>query len=1110
MADESRLSELTVRWRAERRSGRIVTAEELCADCPDLRADLEDRLRALESLEAVPGSSENLETTQKVGCAPPDAADPALLPAVPGYEVLGELGCGAMGVVYKARQINLNRVVALKMILAGARSGPVARARFRAEAEAVALLQHPNIVQVHQVGECPGGAGPTCPFLVLEYCSGGSLAALLKVAPPPPRRAAALAETLARAVQYAHDRGVVHRDLKPGNILLTADGAPKVADFGLAKRLDADGGPTRSSTVLGTPAYMPPEQAAGDAKHVGPAADVYALGAILYELLAGRPPFKGISWLSTIELVRSEEPIPPRRLRPGVPRDLETICLKCLRKEPRSRYASAAALAEDLRRFQAGEPIAARPVGRAERVWRWCRRRPTAAALAALAAAAVLTVLGVAFWYTAKLGEANGRAEAARTEADAARALAASREYYARLNRVREQGARPAPGWTWAALDELAAAARLDTPARRPTELRAEAAACLAAVDLREAGGVADDCTPHRLAYGPDGRVLALGRQKAFAFLGCTVRLVDPVGCGADRLLCFAPSYQWQTAHGAQDGVKSVAFSPDGRFLVVGARSGRLHRWDLTREGPAAFSWAGHEDEAGALAFSPDGRYLYSRSEKDVKRWDVAAPDRPPAQFARAGIDGLAVYPVTGEVVCTAAGQVHFLNPADLTPTRDPVGRSGHVFGFSPDGRTVVLADGRSLLLLECATGQVVRTFRGPDEEAAHDGRIDDAAFSPDGGLLASSSEETHDVRVWETAGGRLVAALPFGGGPVRVAFRPDGRTLAVLADDRTHLYEISAPAVQTATAWQPHPVRAVALSPDAHTLACLAECGVVDQGDLTTWPAAGPTPGSAPRSAASWRVRFHGGCQRPGVAFHPDGGLACTGWTDVPLRGFGDAADALPEANVYALQFDPDGRLWTAAGSEVRAWELPACREAAHWSNALAGPLSGLGGVWAVAPGRGRVVVGGRDGAARLLDAADGAGRAVWPLSPAPIHCAALNADETLAAFGTSRGEVHVLRLPGGEVAAALHAHQDAVEAVAFARGLLATGSRDRTVRLWKCADGELEELITLRMPGPVAGLALAADGATLAVLVHNERAVRVWRLDRLRRALADLGLDW
>jgi serine/threonine-protein kinase len=300
-----------------------------------------------------------------------------------------------MGVVYKARQLRLNRIVAIKMILAGDYAPREATQRFLAEAESVARLHHPNIVQIFSFGDCAGRA-----FFEMEYVGGGSLADRLGGPSWSPQAAARLVETLARAIGEAHRLAIVHRDLKPANILLTTDGIPKIADFGLAKCLDMESGLTRTLSIVGSPSYMAPEQAGQTPTSVGPGADVYSLGAILYQLLTGRPPFQATTVLETLEQVKSVEPVPPSRLRQNLPRDLVTICLKCLAKDSARRYSSALDLAEDLRRFEAGESILARPVGWHERLWRWCRREP---AVACLAVALFAGLIGVATqWYRAE------------------------------------------------------------------------------------------------------------------------------------------------------------------------------------------------------------------------------------------------------------------------------------------------------------------------------------------------------------------------------------------------------------------------------------------------------------------------------------------------------------------------------------------------------------------------------------------------------------------------------------------------------------------------------------------------------------------------------------
>ena len=329
--------------------------------------------------------------------------------SIPGYELIRELGRGGMGVVYLAWQTGLNRLTALKMILAGDFTRTRDRVRFRNEAEAVARLEHPNLVRIYEIGEHDGR-----PYFSMEYVPGGSLAHALRSTPLPPGKAAALAQTLARAAHAVHERAVVHRDLTPNNVLLGADGEPKIVDFGLAKLVVGGGDQTESGDILGTPSYMAPEQAGGRSKEVGPAADVYALGAILYEMLTGRPPFKAETPLETLLQVVNHDPVAPRRLQPKLPRDLETVCLKCLEKDPTKRYATAQAFADDLARFLAGEPILARQVGAWGRVVKWAKRRPAIAALLVVCAVGALAAFAAVTWEGRQARLAQGRAEAAQ------------------------------------------------------------------------------------------------------------------------------------------------------------------------------------------------------------------------------------------------------------------------------------------------------------------------------------------------------------------------------------------------------------------------------------------------------------------------------------------------------------------------------------------------------------------------------------------------------------------------------------------------------------------------------------------------------------------------
>ena len=479
------LADLLLRWQELREQGRTPTPEELCAGQPELAGALRQRVAALEAMEAALGVGPSTESDPQAAAAEP-ADDPGLpFPELPGYEILGVLNRGGMGVVYKARQVALNRLVAVKMILSGAHAAPEQRARFRAEAEAVARLHHPNVVQIYEVGEHAGQ-----PYFSMEFVEGGSLEQHLTRAVLPARHAARLVESLARAMHAAHEQGVVHRDLKPANILLqksenrnpkssyknpkseirnpksekgsqvsdfgfrVSDFSPKVTDFGLAKRLDQPAGTTRAGVVLGTPSYMAPEQAEGNPQAVSLAVDIYALGAILYEALTGCPPFQGETTFDTLEQVRLREPVPPSRLQPRVPRDLETICLKCLDKDPRRRYASALALADDLGRFLVGEPILARPSS----VWshgvKWAKRKPALAALLGVSVLAVVSLLASWAWFTVALSEQMRRAQEGEQYAREQEAIARASQKIVEEQRNEAQRRKAEAESGWHAADE--------------------------------------------------------------------------------------------------------------------------------------------------------------------------------------------------------------------------------------------------------------------------------------------------------------------------------------------------------------------------------------------------------------------------------------------------------------------------------------------------------------------------------------------------------------------------------------------------------------------------------------------------------------------------------
>jgi eukaryotic-like serine/threonine-protein kinase len=711
-------------------------------------------------------------------------AAPNGLPAIPGYEILGVLSRGGMGVVYKARQVGLNRLVALKMILSGAHAGPRGMARFLAEAEAVARLRHPNIVQIYDIGEVAGS-----PYFALEYVEWGSLARRLNGDPQPLEPAVRLVETLARAMHVAHQAGIMHRDLKPANILLSSppppapppqrgeegkpllpplpwvgeggwggEGAtPKITDFGLAKRLDEQGNGTQTGEVVGTPSYMAPEQAGGKGGLLGPATDVYALGAILYELLTGRPPFKGATPLDTVVQVLHEEPVRPARLRPELPRDVEIICLKCLQKDPRKRYPSAEALAEDLRRFRQGKPIEARPVGAAERTVKWIRRHPlTAALLAAVVVVTALGLVGVTSQWRA--------AWAARDVAVEERRKARAALYYSRIaqsqlqwrvNDVRGsrhslqkcvpgEGEEDRRGWEWYYLSGLFHTDLFTLHHGRSG-----------------AGGA--------VAFSPDGKTIAsvVGGHPAGEGEAGEVRLWD-AATGARREPLPAPG----TVH-------RLAFAPDGRRLALGATDGVVLVWSA-RDGRPLLQQALHGDLVSGLAFSPDGEWVASSGwDRLVKLWNRRTGEVR-ATFAGHSrrVSGVAFHP-DGKLLASAGWdatvQVWDVAGGPAAKPRPLLGHLGPVYAvaFSPDGRRLASAGSNgNLKIWDVTTWQVVQSV------TSNTGAVLGLAFSPDSRYLAYGGGDA-TVRVWDVESG--VERFIFRGHAAAVEsvqFSPDGQRL--------------------------------------------------------------------------------------------------------------------------------------------------------------------------------------------------------------------------------------------------------------------------------------------------------------------------------------------
>jgi WD40 repeat protein len=1076
---------------------------------------VEDVLRGMEQVRRA--LEEKAETARAFGLHRPGAAE---LPTIPGYQVVRELGRGGMGVVYQAWQASLNRTVALKMLRTGDYAVPEELARFRTEAEALGRLEHPHIVRVYETGEHAGR-----PYLVMEFVDGCSLAQHLAGAPLPPRPAAELVQHLSEAIHYAHQRGIIHRDLKPGNILLqesgvrsqesgvraernpagfadscllTPDSCPKISDFGLARILvGGETVHTQTGAVLGTPSYMAPEQAGKAGKEVGPAADVYALGAILYELLTGRPPFRAATPLETLLQVQTEEPVPASRLQPKLPRDLVTICHKCLEKEPHKRYASARALGEDLQHYLAGRPVAARPVSAAGRAWRWCRRNPLVASLLTLAV--LLLVLIATGSALSALWLRQERDAAVRAEQKAERRLY---ETYLAQAQARRQSGRA--GQRLQALAALAEVARLRPRLQLSPEqvlaLRNEAIACMALPDLRRDEAQAPDYPP---ALG-DGEVAFDADLEHYA-------RIDDQGMIVVRRLEGDREVQRLAGCGRSEQIPYLRFSPDGRWLAAKYAQGQalyVQVWDR-KSGQVLFKKRGGGQWFYLdLDFRPDGKMLaFSRLDGSIGLYDL---------------------------------------PSGQESQRLPCPSAPAVLRFHPRGDRLAIGQGNIVRILNLKDGQETQRL-------AHPAPVPALAWSGDGRLLACAGFGQRTAHVWDVSTGRLQGMLhghPF---PVtHLAFHPASNLLATSCwDGMTRLWNPRTCALLVADEGGRSFGSAALFSRDGRWLgrtgAGVSRWEVITSAECRTLASRGPTQ------------------VLRGTDFSPDGRLlAVAGADGVRLWDVerGQEAALVTDAPGHAVLFHPSGTsLLTCTYSELLRWPVqpgkPGRAEVLRIGPPHLLARASAGRLGRISTDRDGTVVGFVDGDGSILGhtrtvAWEAGGKTskfvglhraavfvavspngrwltsgsynghdvkVWETAtrklvkefPGRTAQVAFSPDGKWLVVSTN-GDYHFYQTGSWELRHKRSCGRGTHGPAAFSRDGKLLAVIQNPNNLIKLLDPRTrQELATLHPspPATINGLSFNVDGSRLAAATETE-GVQLWDLQRIRRRLASMDLDW
>jgi len=1032
--------------------------------CPSCGAELPSDApkgfcpRCLYRLGFDEGAQSRLPAEPAVEDSSPATRHSSLSRSFGDYELLQEIGHGGMGVVYRARQKSLDRMVALKMLLFGPHAPPESVKRFRAEAVATAALQHPNIVAIHEVGFCEGQH-----FIGMDYVEGQSLSALIRGSPLPARRAAGYVKTMAEAIHYAHEHGILHRDLKPANVLIDANDQPRITDFGLAKRLEGDSELTVTGQVLGSPNYMPPEQATGKRGTVSRRTDVYALGAILYHALTGRPPFVGEGMAETVQQMLNVEPVSPRVLNPSVPADVETVCLKCLEKEPGKRYATAQMLAEELDRFLEGKPVLARPVGRLAKAWRWCRRNP---ALASLIAALVVVIIGGFVGVLGQLRRAKlAELTALRTAYVADMNLAHHALAMNNLGRARALLGKYHPtrdpkseidlrGWEWRYLWPRCQSDALFTLCQHSNTIGA-------------------------LAFAGDGRLLAVRDQPG-------------------NIMLWDLATRQEIAHWSKEAHnhRALAVSPDGNLLAAGsyATNGTpiVELRDVTTR-----QRVGELPQAGALslAFSPDGKTLATDAfDRTVRVWNLAS-QKVIASFTVSPDSGehkgvVAFSPDGGTLaIGETDGRIRLIAVVSNTERASfrahPEGEGITALAFSADSQFVASASGYSdstIRLWEVATGRSAGLFLG------HAAWVIALALAPDGRTLASASAD-QTIRLWDLDRRRCSATLRGHSSEVwALAFSPDGLSLASGGKDGSICFwDPRAKPKDTWALTLPPPIRWLVFSPDGRTFNTLNL-----DGSISLWDAA-----TAQETATFTDL----GTNNFSLAISPDGNRLVAGTTTGRLAVWDRAAQREltnfmgHAAAIKNLQFCSEGRLLVSVATDrtVKVWDVPSWREK---TVCRLDPQSWV--FWPVfeASADGRLAAIGDAYMVNLWDLATGkkapglTGRFGW------LDGLAFSPDGRLLAIGSSDGSARLFELATRREVADLRGHLTGVHSVAFSPDgrRLATGSDlKEAVKLWDMTT--LQEVATLEGQGTYFQFTtFSPDGNTL-VGVNLQGTAHFWR---------------